>query len=512
MSDINPENENNITGGENEGSRDEINEAVGFDSAYSEGDYRPDAQSPESGYYVPDGAEEIPEPESKTYGAVYTPDGDGNGEYHFTPYIKTNINDTAPETPAYGTPAPKAAPAAAPEKKKRSGTKAFVIVVASILVVSIVVFAEIAGILLLAKGLFPGRNAQSGKQGEAEITTADTVDYSNTLINIADSPETTDIQTRTREKGELMSLEDAVAAVKDSVVEIRTEAMVTAGRSQYVQSGAGSGIIISADGKIMTNHHVIDGATKITVRLTDGKTFEATLIGSDEEADIAVISIDPGSEKLTAAVLGNSDSLRAGQSIMVIGNPLGTLGGSVSAGIISATQRDIMTEEGYRMRLIQTDAGINPGNSGGGMFNLYGELVGVVNSKYADTDVESLGFAIPVNDAWKVADELMKYGHVKGRITYCLQGLTVGNDQRRVVSFFESYYEDIVVVTAVEGESSFQVGDVIERIGNTAVSNVSELSKALRQYKAGDTVKVYVRRGSASGTLNAVVEEAGVSD
>ena len=169
--------------------------------------------------------------------------------------------------------------------------------------------------------------------------------------------------------GQKMSVAETAAAVKDSVVEIVLSA---SSRGQSITIGAGSGVIISADGYIVTNHHVVENASKITVRLTDKTEYEAALVGSDEVADIAVIKIKPTEGvKLTVAVLGDSDKLVVGEKVIAIGNPLGELGGTVTDGIVSALDRAVLVD-GQKMNLLQTNAAINEGNSGGGLFNLYG--------------------------------------------------------------------------------------------------------------------------------------------
>lgn len=192
---------------------------------------------------------------------------------------------------------------------------------------------------------------------------------------------------------ENMSIPQVVELVADTVVEIITTNIVTDRfYGQYVTSGAGSGVIIREDGYIVTNHHVIDNARSITVRLTDGSEFSAYEVGSDVANDIAVIKIN--ATGLTPA-RGSNKQLMVGQDVIAIGNPLGTLGGTVTNGIISALDRKIKVD-GYEMTLMQTNAAINPGNSGGGLFNMSGELIGIVNAKQSDTGIEGLGFAIPI--------------------------------------------------------------------------------------------------------------------
>ncbi len=293
--------------------------------------------------------------------------------------------------------------------------------------------------------------------------------------------------------GEALSISSVVSLVENAVVEITTEHVVKdAFFSQYVSSGAGSGVIISSSGYVITNHHVIDGASSITVRLKNGKEYQASLIGSDAGADIAVIKITPKEDdELTVAKLGNSDNLLTGEEIIIIGNPLGSLGGTVTNGIISALDREI-TIDGENMTLLQTNAAVNPGNSGGGMFNLYGELVGVVNAKSSGSDIEGLGFAIPINTASDVSKQLMEYGYVKGRIDHGLSLIDIDDIydamQYRVNSLgvyvYESKYTDEI-----------KNGDRIAYVNDIEVSTSAEIKAALKDCKVGDVVDITVVRG-----------------
>lgn len=206
-------------------------------------------------------------------------------------------------------------------------------------------------------------------------------------------------------KKEQLTQTDVANQASQSVVEIRTESVVRDSYfGNYTSEGAGSGIIIKENGYILTNYHVIDGARKIYVTLPNGKQYPATLVGGSERDDLAVLKID--ADNLSAASFGDSDDLVVGERVLAIGNPLGELGGSVTEGIISSKSRDIQVE-GTTLELLQTDAAINPGNSGGGLFNMSGELIGVVNAKKGGTNIEGLGFAIPSNRAKEIAEKII---------------------------------------------------------------------------------------------------------
>ncbi|QAT41865.1 S1C family serine protease [Aminipila luticellarii] len=262
-----------------------------------------------------------------------------------------------------------------------------------------------------------------------------------------------------------LTIKEIAALNANSVVEIKTEAMVTdSWMQQYVTEGAGSGVVISADGYIVTNNHVIENSNKITVTLKSGKSYSAKLIGRDDETDIAVLKIDASG--LTPVVYGDSSALEVGDLSVVIGNPLGSLGGTVTAGIVSALDRSI-TIDGKSMTLLQTDASINPGNSGGGMFNQNGELVGIIVAKSSGSDVEGLGFAIPVNKVKKIAQELADYGYVRGRID---TGMTFVD----LTSMRNAVYYGVtslgIYVKSVDSDfakaAGFKSGDMIYYVGD----------------------------------------------
>lgn len=223
-------------------------------------------------------------------------------------------------------------------------------------------------------------------------------------FNTSSGSVTTTGYTLAKATGSEKTVKEVVNENKNAVVEIKTESVQSSmWMRQYVTEGAGSGVVIRKDGYIVTNRHVIDGATKITVTLASNeKEYTATLVGTSSDLDIAVLKID--AKNLAVATYGNSDDLQVGDMSVVIGNPLGALGGTVTTGIVSALDRQISIN-GQSMSLLQTDASVNPGNSGGGMFDQYGHLIGIVVAKSSGSDVEGLGFAIPIA---KAAPEIQK--------------------------------------------------------------------------------------------------------
>jgi serine protease Do len=237
------------------------------------------------------------------------------------------------------------------------------------------------------------------------------------------------------------------------------------------------------------------------VRLKNGTTYSATLIGTDSKTDVAVLKIK--ATGLTPAVIGDSDSLKVGDTAIAIGNPLGQLGGTVTEGIISALDRELVID-GKTMRLMQTDAAINPGNSGGGLFNDQGELVGIVVAKSSGSDVEGLGFAIPANTAKKVAGELMQYGYVKGRIDTGMTFIDLTSTQKALMYGVGKLgvYVKSVEAGSNAASAGFKSGDLITYVGDTKITSGTVLTQAFDKYKVGDTVKITVIRNGYSGQLS----------
>lgn len=305
------------------------------------------------------------------------------------------------------------------------------------------------------------------------------------------------------------SLSDVASAVTPSVVVVTTEQIVTDNYfwgGQQVLSGAGSGVILTTDGYIVTNYHVVEGAQQITVTLHDDSTYTATVVGADQQSDIALLKID--ATGLTPAVLGNSDSVQVGAVVIAVGNPMGTLGGTVTDGIVSALNRDISVE-GNEMTLMQTSAAISPGNSGGGLFNTNGELIGIVNAKYSDEDAEGLGFAIPVNTMKTVVQDLLENGYVTGRPALGITVITVGDVQTAMqygVSSLGVYVNSVDEGSGAEA-AGMKAGDRIVSIGTQLVESTDDVTNALKSYNVGDVVEVQVDRGRELITLQVTLGE-----
>lgn len=372
------------------------------------------------------------------------------------------------------------APPVKPRKEKKGMSKGFV---ALMLIVCILLSSGIGfgGAMLYTKM----------KVADAEISENGTM-----IINKVDIDEET-AQTLSDKPTSQITEE-----VAETVVEITTEVMTTNSfYGQYISQGAGSGVIISSDGYIVTNNHVIDGATSITVTLRDKTTYDAELIGTDSIVDVALLKIN--ATGLKAATFGDSDSLKVGDKAVAIGNPLGQLGGTVTDGIISALDRDVVID-GETMNLLQTDTAINPGNSGGGLFDGQGALVGVVVAKSSGEEIEGLGFAIPIDDVIDILDDLKEYGYVRGRVSVGVQLIDLTNEMYAM--YYYGNDEAGCYVYSVEFDSAaykagIQQGDRIVSVDGKKISTSSEVEDALEGKKVGDVVKLELERGSKTATI-----------
>lgn len=367
----------------------------------------------------------------------------------------------------------------------------------------------LAAAMGFAGGFVGAKFGGSGKvviQQVAPSSTADSASGSDSSITAVSS------------SGSSLTTEQVADLVSPSVVVITTEQVVYSQWSWYgqnqVESGAGSGVIISSDGYILTCAHVVDGASTITVTIGD-KDYTATLVGEDTTSDIAVIKID--ADGLTPATVGNSDSLKVGQSVMAVGNPLGELGGTVTGGMISALNRSVTIQGSSSvntMSLIQMDASVSPGNSGGGLFNMNGELVGIVNAKSSSSDAEGLGFAIPINDAIKVAQELLENGYVTGRPYLGITYLAVTDAQTASQLGVNAY--GVYVVEVVKGgpaeKAGLQAGDRIVSVDGTEIASKDDLGTLMQKHAAGDTLSITIARDGQMQTVNVTLGEKTASN
>ena len=302
----------------------------------------------------------------------------------------------------------------------------------------------------------------------------------------------------------LMSPAEVYASTVNSVVSINCSSVSTNIFGQSVQSASsGSGFIITQDGYIVTNHHVVSGASSVTVTLHDGREYPATVVGSDSDYDVAVLKIN--ATDLQPVTLGNSSNVNVGDSVLAIGNPLGELTFSMSQGIVSCCDRAINVD-GTPFNMIQVDASINPGTSGGPLMNLSGEVVGSVSAKYSsyyDTTVEGLGFAIPIGDVQAIITDIMENGQVTDKPSF---GITAGTMTEQMAAQYQIEQKSGAFVYSVNkggaGEKAgLRMGDVITKVDSTDIASMEDLTAAKKGHKAGDTVTVtYFRDGSSHTT------------
>ncbi len=306
---------------------------------------------------------------------------------------------------------------------------------------------------------------------------------------------------------EVFAVSQVVRMVQDAVVVIRVQTAASFGSTAGTSSG--SGVIISADGYILTCNHVVEGASSVKVTLNDGTVYDAALVGTDAASDLAVLKIAPEGD-LVYVEQGSSEDLIVGERVVAIGNPLGTLGGTVTDGIVSATERNIRTSDGTEMTLIQTNAAINSGNSGGGLFNLKGQLIGIVNAKYSASGVEGLAFAIPIDSAYPVQKDLIQYGYVRGVVD---DGLTLVEVTAADLYYYRNYYysygitEPGVYVTGSEYTEEIESLDRLLSVNDKTVEAVSDFDAALKGLQVGDTVTLVLQRDGKSYTVELTLEE-----
>ena len=300
------------------------------------------------------------------------------------------------------------------------------------------------------------------------------------------------------------------AANVGSSVGITTELVTTNFWGQTVRgAAAGSGFVVTHDGYILTNYHVIDGASSIRVAFADGTSYPATLVGGEEPNDIAVLKIE--AEGLTPVVLGDSDNLVVGEQVCAIGNPLGELTFTFTSGYVSAKDRSITMESGEVMNMLQTDTAINSGNSGGPLFNMYGQVIGITTAKYSSSSsssasVEGIGFAIPINDVKDMVKDIIEKGYVSGKPNVGIIMNDVPADAQRY-GIPAGASVAAVLKGACGDKAGLQVGDIITAVGDTPVTSSKQLSSLVKEYKAGDTVSFTVYRDGQNQTLSITLDE-----
>ncbi len=422
-------------------------------------------------------APESPAPESPSY-SYYVPRGSG----------ATPGSGTAPSGGNYP-PTPEKDPSAEPVKTKKSGGKGIKILALALVCAIVGGLLGTGGTLLTLRVLGRGDRQEGatvllqGQRAQLELAAVDT--------------------------GELLTASQVYAQNVNSTVGITTAITTNFWGYQTTSAASGSGFILSADGYILTNYHVIEDSSAITVTLYDGTAYDASLVGYDESNDVAVLKVD--ATDLSPVVLGDSDNLLVGDSVVAIGNPLGELTFSLTVGVVSALDRNITLSSGSSMNLIQTDCAINSGNSGGALFNLYGEVIGITNAKYSssslgEASIDNIGFAIPVNLVRDIVESIIEYGY----ITKPYIGVSVTNVSAESQKFG---LPEGAAVAAVNEDSPAQkagleVNDIITEANGSPITGSADLVKLVGAMSPGDKLTLSVYRQGETLSITVTVEES----
>lgn len=331
----------------------------------------------------------------------------------------------------------------------------------------------------------------------------------STTINVSDRAPT--VVNTVRVDGQTaMSVDQVYAANLGSVVGVNGDVKTNYWGQVVSNPVAGSGFVITADGYILTNYHVIDGVEDLKVSFADGTTYDATLVGGEEANDIAVLKID--ATGLQTVVVGNSDDMKVGQQVVAIGNPLGELTFTLTAGYVSALDRNITMSDGNTINVMQTDAAINSGNSGGPLFNTYGECIGITNAKYSNNgstnaSIEGIGFAIPINDVIDMVSDIIEKGYVTGKPNVGVLMEEVSDEAIQRYGIPDGAYISAVLDGSCADKAGIQSGDIITAVDDAAITSADELKEAVKAHKAGEKVTFTLWRDNETLTVTATLDE-----
>ena len=321
----------------------------------------------------------------------------------------------------------------------------------------------------------------------------------------------TTIDVTTNSTSTKMTPQDVYENYVNAVVLVYNQGTTSTYWGQTESRSSGSGMIISKDGYVLTNNHVVSGAEKLTVMTTSGEEYDATVIGADEVNDVALLKIE-GSEDFPTVSIGNSDKIEVGQQVCAIGNPLGELTNTLTVGYVSALDREISeSSTGTTINMFQTDCAINSGNSGGPIFDMNGNVVGITTAKYSSSgysnsaSVEGIGFCIPINDAMSIVNDLMQYGYVKGRVS---MGVSVRAMDNTVAQYYNLptgvYVADVTSGSAADN-AGIQKGDLICAIDGDETTSVAALKQKLKDYTPGDSATVSIYRTETGDKLDVTI-------
>ena len=388
-----------------------------------------------------------------------------------------------------------------PPKKEKAGWPVGLVVTVT-LVCSLLAGAFGAGGMYLATTLTQDSSPANGttkpnNSGTSQSTTVLEGDRGNTVIDISKI-----------DTSKLMTQAEVYAANVNSTVGITTSITTNFWGYQTTSAAAGSGFVFSKDGYVLTNYHVVESSTAITVSMYDGTTYDAKLIGYDESNDVAVLKVE--ATDLVPVVLGNSDNLNVGDSVVAIGNPLGELTFSLTAGSISAKDREITMSTGNSMQLLQTDCAINSGNSGGALFNLYGEVVGITNAKYssssnAEASIDNIGFAIPINKARSIAESIIEKGYVSK--PYVGVSVATVTEDTQAFGLPQGASVQEIVENSPAAEAGLQINDIITHVNGEEITSSNDLVAVVRNASIGDELKLTIYRMGKTTEITVTIGE-----
>lgn len=386
-----------------------------------------------------------------------------------------------------------------PEKRKKSLWNGLMKAVCLVLVCAIASAGAVYGVLQYS-GILKNNQAASSQGTKKEAGTSSGTEGSSGASTLTAA-------------GNEMSAEDIYLMAVNQVVGVNSEAKTNIFGQSTASAVSGSGFVVSADGYIVTNYHVIEYADQygytLTIMLHDGKSYPAKIVGYEQDNDIAVIKID--ATGLSAVTIGDNKKMKVGDKIYAVGNPLGELDYTMTNGIVSALDRVIQVDESTSINMFQIDAAVNSGNSGGPLYNSKGEVVGIVSAKYASTGIEGLGFAIPINDAIDIVNQLITNGHVVGKASMGISVRTVTNAAAEYYKLVEGAYIVSVQAGSCAEKAGLKVGDIITKLGDTAVTSADTLKTAKKNFKAGDKATIIVNRDGKELSLTITFDEQGVT-
>lgn len=384
---------------------------------------------------------------------------------------------------------PSAAPAAAPVKVKKTHSTAKMI---ALCLVCALLGGTVGAAGMGAAGLLPGFFGRA-----------------DTTINVSDRVPTA-VHVARVDGQNAMSVAEVYAANLGSVVGVNGDVKTNYWGQVVSNPVAGSGFVITSDGYILTNYHVIDGVEDLKVSFADGSTYDAKLVGGEEANDIAVLKIE--ATGLQTVVVGSSDDMKVGQQVVAIGNPLGELTFTLTAGYVSALDRNITMSDGNTINVMQTDAAINSGNSGGPLFNIYGECIGITNAKYSNNgstnaSIEGIGFAIPINDVIDMVSDIIEKGYVTGKPNVGILMEEVSNEAIQRYGIPDGAYISAVLDGSCADKAGIQAGDIITAVDDTDITSAEELREAVKAHKAGEKVNFTLWRNNETLTVTATLDE-----